>query len=115
MNFSLGYLFYRFFLRIYLFFYHWYVDGSVRFLRFFRNVFFGLEQGFAIRLTIRYFFVPLYKDYTIIGRIIGPIFRLGRIVIGLIIYCSAFLIILTSYLFWILIPPTLFFYGFSFS
>ena len=103
-NFSLIYIVQQFFLRIYDFFYHWYVEG-VRFLwGRFRLISGSMERSFAIRVTFRHLFEPLYKDYSIIGHILGPIFRTGRVLIGGFFYLlivGVFLIITAA---WVAIP-----------
>lgn len=58
-------------------------------------------------MTLKHLFEPLYKDYTIMGRILGPIFRLGRVLVGLVIYIVAGAIFLIFYLFWLLLPLAL--------
>ncbi len=65
------------------------------------------DKSLAIRLTLKYFFQPLYKDYTIIGRILGVVFRSGRILIGGVCYLFLGLIFVVVYLIWVLIPPVI--------
>ncbi|MBD3238201.1 MAG: hypothetical protein GF332_00980 [Candidatus Moranbacteria bacterium] len=48
------------------------------------NVFF--EGGWATYVTARNLFEPLYQDYTVMGRVLGPIFRIGRVLIGIVIH-----------------------------
>ena len=44
------------------------------------------DQSFAVAITLRHFFEPLYKDYSVIGRIFGIVFRTFRVVIGGVLY-----------------------------
>lgn len=114
MDFAPVYIISRLGVRFYLFFYHWYVDGTRAFARAGANIFLGLEQGFALRLTIVHFFQPLYQDYSVIGRIIGPIFRILRLALGSLFYILAFVLIITAYAVWIFLLPALVWYGLFF-
>ncbi|MBI2033479.1 MAG: hypothetical protein HYT13_00025 [Candidatus Liptonbacteria bacterium] len=111
MNFALTYLIQRFFYRIFDFFHHWYHD-AVRVFNHWVIIFYErLDQTFALRITLKYFFHPLYKDYTIVGRILGVIFRSGRIFLSLIVYSFFGLIFIGFYLLWIVLPPTILIYA----
>jgi len=110
MNFALIYLFNRFFYQLGNFFHHWYVDASYYFFHYFISLLERLDRVWAIRVTLKYFFQPLYKDYTIIGRIVGVIFRAGRIVIGLLIYLFVAALFIVIYLLWLTFPFLLLFY-----
>ncbi len=107
MNFALVYLINRAIYRILDFFHHWYVDGSRLLAHKFVSILEEVDKSLAIRLTIKYFFQPLYKDYTIVGRVLGVIFRLGRILIGGVLYLFLGLVFLVIYLVWVLIPPVI--------
>jgi hypothetical protein len=104
INFSLIYLIYLFFLNIFLFLKHWYIDALKNFLNFWANTIQKLDKNFAVKINLINFFEPLYKDYSIIGRFVGIILRLLRILIGLLIYLIISFIILGFILFWLLIP-----------
>jgi hypothetical protein len=108
---ALGYLIHRFFYRFFNFFHHWYVDGSRGIARRFVSTLEQLDRSFAVAITFRYFFQPLYKDYTVIGRILGVIFRTVRIIIGVLIYFVIGLFFLAFYLAWILLPALLIWYA----
>ena len=107
MNFAPVYLVVRFFILIGDFLHHWYIDGSRRLADFFVSSFEKLDQTLAIRITIKYFFQPLYKDFTILGRILGVIFRTGRILIGLTVYFVVASFFLVIYLVYVLLLPIL--------
>ncbi len=66
-----------------------------------------LDRTLAVKVTMRHFFEPLYKDYTILGRILGVIFRSGRVVVGGMVYLFFGIIFLAICLIWLLIPPAL--------
>lgn len=113
MDFALGYIVGRFFYRIYGFFHHWYIDGSRRFLAYGFDAFSDLDQIFAVRMTVRYFFHPLYKDYSIVGRILGIVFRSGRLVVAFALYGMLGALFLAAYLLWCLVPLLILFYIFE--
>ena len=104
MDFSVTYLAGRFFYRIFEFFHHWYIDGSRAFGRGFMATIASADRSLALRVTVRHFFEPLYKDYTFVGRLLGVIFRTGRIVIGLFAYLVIAACFLVAYAVWLLIP-----------
>lgn len=104
MDFALVYLAHRFVYRVLDFFHHWYVDGSHVFLRRFVTVFTGLEQSFAIRTTLTHFFEPLYKDYSMVGRILGIPFRVGRVLLGGAFYALFVMVFAAVYVVWLAAP-----------
>ena len=110
MNFALVYIFERFFYRIGDFFHVWYVHASRNMAHFFISCFEWLDQTFAVKITLRHFFEPLYKDYSILGRLLGVIFRTIRVLIGFFVYLLFAALFLLIYLIWLLIPPVLIFY-----
>lgn len=69
------------------------------------------DQSFALRVTIRHFFEPLYKDYTFIGRILGIIFRTFRMCIGLVVYLFLAAIFLLVWVIWLIIPALTLYYA----
>jgi len=111
MNFAAVYLVRRFFYRLLDFFHHWYIDGSRNFGHWFISSLESLDRTFAIRITLRYLFHPLYKDYTIIGRILGFIFRSARIFLGLAVYSLLTILFLVIYVGWLLVPLLIIIYA----
>lgn len=110
-DFALGYLVHRFFYRLTDFFHHWYVDGSRTIAHRFISTLEEIDKTFAIVITLRFLFQPLYKDYSVIGRILGVIFRTGRILIGAFVYLFVIALFLVFYLIWIAIPAAVIFYA----
>lgn len=104
MSFAPLYLLNRLFFRISDFFHHWYLDGSRAILHRFVSAFESLDQTFALRVTLRYFWKPLYGDYTIVGHIFGFFFRSGRILIAVFIYILLGLIAVALYIAWLVLP-----------
>ena len=114
MSYAPAYLLHRFFFRIIGFFHHWYIDASRWFLHGLNGIFMNLEQSFALCVTFRHFFEPLYKDYSIVGRILGVIFRSGRIVIGLLVYGIVTVLFMAVYIAWLSLPLLLLFAAFRY-
>ncbi len=111
MDFAPIYLVQRFCYRLFDFFHHWYTDGSRAFGRTFMTMLAEVDKVIALKITLRYFFQPLYKDYTVMGRILGVIFRTFRMLIGVIIYPILIAAFLAAYLAWILIPAVVLVYA----
>lgn len=86
MGFAPAYIIERFFYRIGQFFHHWYIDGTRVIADRGMMTLAAADHSFAVKITWRHFFEPLYKDYSIIGRILGILFRTGRILIGIMVY-----------------------------
>lgn len=110
-TFALSYLVQLALARIAGFFAHWYGDGSRRLHVSYRAASSQLENVVASRTMLHLLFRPLYGDYSFVGRIIGPIFRLGRLVMGVVAHAAIFLIFITAWFIWIAIPPVIFIYA----
>ena len=104
MDFAPVYLLQRFLYRVVDFFHHWYVDGSRAIAHRFIGALEAADRSLALKITIRYFFQPLYKDYTVIGRILGIIFRTGRILIGAVVYLVVIALFALCYVAWVALP-----------
>jgi hypothetical protein len=65
------------------FLFFWLVEGPKKYWKKVFSLSLAFESLWATLITLRYFFSPLYQDYSLTGRIIGPFFRLGRIIIGI--------------------------------
>lgn len=111
MDFSVVYLVRRFAYHFLDFFHHWYVDGSRVIGRRFMATLTAADRSLAVAVTLRHFFEPLYKDYTVIGRILGVVFRSARILIGVVAYLLLFLLFLAAYLVWLAVPAVIIFYA----
>lgn len=101
---ALTFLVHRIFFRITDFFHHWYMDGSRSFFHGFLSLLSALDRIFAVRVTARFFFSPLYGDYTLIGRVLGIIFRVLRILLGSAVYVLATAAFALIYLLWFSLP-----------
>ncbi len=98
------YLIQRFFYRIWEFLTHWYVGGYFAIGGKFLNILEYLDQTLALRITLRYFFQPLYRDYSFIGYLIGIPVRAVRTFIGLIAYGAVIAAGVAVYLAWAAVP-----------
>jgi hypothetical protein len=105
MNSAPVYLVERFFYRIRTFLEHWYVVSFRKYSDFVLNLLSQVDYYLAWKITLRYLFQPLYKDYSVLGYILGFIFRSVRLVAAAVVYLILFLIIVGIYLFWLLVPP----------
>ena len=110
MDFAPVYLIQRLFYRIFDFFHHWYVDGSRAIGDRFMLTLQSMDETFAVKITLRHFFEPLYKDYSVIGRILGVVFRTGRIILGGIAYLVITIIFAIIYIIWLAIPAAMLWY-----
>src|SRR3989344_5656628 len=111
MNFAIIYLLHRFVFRLGDVFHHWYAGGSRNFALAFVAALENLDRQFAVRITLKFLFQPLYKDYSPVGRVLGVIFRSGRIATGILMYVLCAIVFLLVYLLWLLIPPFLILYA----
>jgi hypothetical protein len=110
MDFAPVYLIQRFFYRFIDFFHHWYVDGSRAIGHQFIETLANIDRTVALKITLRYFFQPLYRDYSIIGRILGIIFRSGRVVVGVLFYLLITILFAIAYLAWLAVPAVILYY-----
>ncbi len=101
---ALVYLGNRFFYRLGEFVRHWYKDGFFFFSRRLIDFLERLDRYFALRITLRHIFTPLYQNYTFIGYVLGFIFRGVKLGIAGFIYFLIILVWLGFYLFWAFIP-----------
>ncbi len=90
------------------FFSFWYVRSSKAFWN--KEILFikGIERDIGVLINLKLVFQPIFGDYSYMGRVIGPIFRLGRVFVGLFIVLVSIIIVLVIYLIWILLPPVTF-------
>ena len=110
-DFSIFYLANRFVFRVSDFFRHWYVDGSRFFLVQFLNYVRTLDKTLALKVTFRHLFEPLYKDYTIVGTFLGPVFRIGRVLFGTLLYALIAIVAVILYAVWIFAPAIILIYA----
>ena len=90
------------------FFWFWYVQSSRDFWR--REIAFlkQVERDIGVMINLKLITQPIFGDYSYLGRVIGPIFRLGRVLIGFIIMAASIFVVVLIYLIWIILPPLAF-------
>jgi hypothetical protein len=93
---------------IFNFFYFWYFSSSKSFWQ--REIGFirGIERDIGVLINLKLLFQPIFGDYSYMGRVIGPIFRFGRVLVGFIIMMISIIVILGIYSIWIILPPLAF-------
>ena len=103
-NFILVYLFSAAINRVKFFLKDWYPDTFFKFWDFLLKILRRLDKKLAIKVTIRHWLEPLYQDKTIVGYVLGFIFRTARIILAAIIYFIISVIIMFAYLIWAALP-----------
>ncbi len=104
MDIFLIYLFDRFIYRISHFIRHWYPDSFFAYSRFVIARLEDLDQTFALKVTLRNLFQPLYQERNPIGYILGFIFRFLRLLIGGVVYGTIIIFAAVLFLMWAAIP-----------
>jgi hypothetical protein len=66
-----------------------------------------IDRIFAVKIMLQTLGQPLYGDYSVIGMILGPIFRLGRVLLTLPVFVVYFGAAFVLWLWWILVLPYL--------
>lgn len=110
-TFALSYLVQLALSRVSGFFVHWYGDGTRAFLRSYRTASDSLESVVASRAMLHLLLRPLYGDYSIVGRIIGPIFRLGRLLLGGVAHAAIATMFFVVWFLWAALPLALITYA----
>lgn len=83
---------------------HWYIKSFKIYSNFVFDQLQKMDRTLAWRVNVRYLFQPLYKDYSIIGYVLGFILRIGRLLGISIIYLVVFLFVIVAYVIWLMIP-----------
>jgi|GEM_PF-1244891 hypothetical protein len=63
------------------------------------------ERDIGILINLKLILQPIYSDYTFIGRLIGPFFRLFRVLLGCVCVVFFSFLIVVIYLLWLVLPP----------
>src|SRR3989344_1866218 len=111
MGFSLVYLMNWAGYRILEFFRHWYINAFLYISRKILGLLERLDRGFALKITARNFFRPLYQDYTVIGYVMGFFFRFWRVLIASLIYGVVIFLGAIVYFAWAAFPIYIFYKG----
>lgn len=68
----------------YGFFHFWYVADTRNFGLRSLAILRGAEKEWGILVNLRLITQPIFGDYSTMGRVVGPVFRLGRVLLGAI-------------------------------
>lgn len=98
------YLFNRFLYRLKEFFRHWYIKSFFIYSHFIVSLLEKIDRVFAFKITLRYLFRPLYGDYSVLGYILGFIFRSGRLVLGGLVHLLIIIMAAILYFIWLATP-----------
>ncbi len=99
--------------RVRLFISDWYI-GSFRIIsRKTIDLLESVDRTWAIWITFKNIFQPLYQDRTFTGRILGFIFRSIRIVIALVLYLLIIAIAIIIYVAIFIAPIYILYWGFG--
>ncbi|MEK7193806.1 MAG: hypothetical protein AAB651_00380 [Patescibacteria group bacterium] len=98
------YLINRALFRLKEFFRHWYINSFYIYGHFILTQLEKIDRVLAFKITLRYIFQPLYGDRTILGYILGFIFRSGRIIVGGIIYAILIALAVVVFILWLTAP-----------
>lgn len=101
---AIVYLGQRFLYRFFEFIRHWYIKSLRIYTNFFITKLESIDYYLAWKITLRNIFEPLYKDYSILGYILGFIFRSLRLLVGTFIYAIIFSLVAFCYLIWLAAP-----------
>ncbi len=103
----LVYLGERFIWRTVDFLRHWYVKSLKIYSDYVFNKLERLDRILAWKITLKNLFSPLYKDYTLLGYVLGFILRFARLIVASAVYAVVFFFALALYVVWLLIPLVL--------
>lgn len=95
----------RFAYRFQEFLRHWYLDSFTIISHFLVSLLERLDRTFALKVTLRHIFEPLYQDRTILGHLLGFVFRSLRLILAIAVYIVVVSFFVMFYLLWILLLP----------
>jgi len=87
---------------------HWYIDSFYMIYDVLVRTIKKLDRKWALKITLRHFFRPLYQDYSWQGYILGIGFRFFRVILASINYFFILVFFLAMYAFWCLLPFLIF-------
>ena len=113
MPFAAVYCVQQFVYRIFSFFRHWYAGGFRKAAHWTLLILERLDRVLALKVTIRYFFRPLYQDYSFAGYFFGFPFRVVRALAALVVYAFVIAMAIALYLAWAFAPLYVLYWGFG--
>lgn len=94
----------RLIFRISNFLRHWYVLSFKIYTNFVISIFEKMDKVFALKITYKNLFSPLYSDRSVFGYFFGFVFRIIRLFLGIIVYIFLVIVAVIVYLIWAAIP-----------
>lgn len=91
-----------FYLKSFVFTY--YSGGTDFFWRFYLNLFESVEEKFGFLINIRYFFVPIWQEYSFAGYLVSIPIRTIKIIVGFLIVLLISFLWGMLYLIWCIFP-----------
>ncbi|MBZ1348773.1 MAG: hypothetical protein KY053_00860 [Candidatus Liptonbacteria bacterium] len=104
MKSAIFYLGNQIFLILFDFLKNWYFSSFSIWSRLVISILEKLDHYLALKITLKYFFAPLYQSFDLAGYLLGIFFRGFRVLTALILYAAIILIFVVGYLIWLLIP-----------
>lgn len=83
---------------------HWYFDSLLFLYGRLLGILRKLERKFAIKINIHFIFQPLYQERSIMGYVLGFLFRSLRITVGVLLYFLIIILFAMIYFMWFFIP-----------
>lgn len=77
------------------------------------NIFERLDRSLALRVTLHHIFEPLYQDRSVIGYVLGFIFRIIRVIVAFLVYGVIAIIFIAAYIIWAAYPLYLIYCAFT--
>ncbi len=91
----------------------WYLESWWFFLTLWKNLILYLEEDLAVGLMWKLLFTPLFHDSSFVGRILSFIFRLAKILIGLLAFLVVTILVIILMLVWFGLPIILIYDAFG--
>lgn len=107
------YLVYGLIYRVADFLRHWYIRSFRIYGSFVVSALEQIDTVFALKITLRHIFEPLYQDRSVLGYILGFIFRSLRVFIALLLYALLIALFIIIYAIWLLAPAALLYLAMS--
>ena len=101
---TIAYLVNRLFYRITDFLRRWYIKSFFVYAHIMVSALGRLDETFALKITARHLFEPLYQDKSIIGYVLGFVFRSIRILVAFFIYAILVVFFTLVYVAWLAVP-----------
>lgn len=86
------------------FLYFWYIKNAKESLKKKMRFVKGVERDLGIIINLKMITQPIYGDYTLAGKLIGPILRLGRVIFGCLLMSLSFIFVTIAYVIYLLLP-----------